>query len=251
MEIHAHMKMGDEKKRPMVRWDFDSHRGKNADLKAKLEDIFHALLGMADKRDIDEIKDAVKIFQTAGGAAIQVTPPARPEDRYMDQHEADFKAALKEHKPHFHGTIAVARTFEEMLARDEDHLLLAPRGVEVHLEAAIANTVFELLSDMHGMNSERRILEVLRMARVRNELFYASEDALTKGFPHFPVLGDALKQVCAAVPGPVSKELPGLDDVLKGLHSATLEGLPYGWEVTLSFEHVNPAPVLERCKMDS
>jgi len=251
MGAHSHMKVGGEGKWPKIVLTFAAKPGKGKALKEKLDEIFEAVLKMAPKREVKEIKESVTISADGDVATFKVVAPKGHE---QEEENADMKAAFKQHKPEFHGDIRIGRTFKEMMGREGtgNFFLVAPRGIQVSLDAVFANTIFDAIAEMKGLGEQvGTMLKVLRMAKARDELYYSSDKEVTAVAPPHQTLKDFVHMACSSVPGPISSALEGLGDVLEGVQKAVLEGLPYDWEVVTDFENVDPSPFLERCVIKS
>jgi len=252
MGIHVHMKVGEEESPPFViAVNFAAKSGQGAKLKKKLEDIFEAALTAAPEEERGDIRKAVQFSAAGDDVALQVTPP---DEGDVKQEEEDLKAAFKLHKPEFHGHIGLGSSFEDMYAGKDESLVAAPKGVEVRLEAGVANSLFEALADMDCPETQTMAgyLKLLRLVKSRDEVYYGSEEELASAFGRrLPTLNNALQQMCAGVPGEVSASLKGLDQELAGLKSAAVRGLPYDWELDFDMQSMNPVPFLQHCVTNS
>mmetsp|Transcript_164509 Transcript_164509/g.399927 ORF Transcript_164509/g.399927 Transcript_164509/m.399927 type:complete len:361 (-) Transcript_164509:56-1138(-) len=247
MSITSSMQVGGEGKWPKVLATLAAQDGQAAELKSKAEEVFEALLTLAPESEVDEIKRVVTISAGQGDTVeVQVT---LPPDAWDKAENKELKAAFKQHKPRFHAAIDLGRSFEGMHAVHDKSAALAFRGFQVSLGATFANSIFELLANVPGFTAGKAgALQALKMARVRNEIFYSSEEELLQVLPPFPPLKDVIDQGCAQLPGQVSAALKGIDKLMAGVSKVVLEGLPYDWEVVTDFKNFNPGHILgEHC----
>lgn len=249
MTVNSSMQVGDEAKWPKVLLTFAAQSGKGADLEKKTKEIIDAILeSVVPEDERDQINETITVSQTGDSVLVQVVAPS---DHQMEQEDADMKAAFKKHKPQFHASLGFGRSFEEMHAVHDKSAALALRGIAAKLDAVFASTIFEMLSPFLPPQ-QVGALKALRMAKVKNEIYYSSEEELLGVLPPAPPLKEEVDRLCSMIPGPVASSLQNLDELMAGVSKLVLEGLPYGWEVVTAFKHYNPGHILgEHCAVVS
>merc|ERR1712217_846843 len=88
-------------------------------------------------------------------------------------------------------------------------------------------------------------LGLVRSSKLRNEIYY-DDDHLAHGLP-LPPVARILPGVCHKLSPKMAKDLKGLQNELKEVQQAVIEGLPYGWEMTVDMTGINPGPLAEFC----
>lgn len=215
---------------------------KGADLKKKASELFGDLLEQAPEKERDEIKEAFQFEESGDDLVITVTPP---HDAVMTDEDVKLKKAFKERKPKISADLLFGRTFEDMAKFGADNIAAAPRGIEVKLSSVFATATFDLASKVPNAQLAR-IVTLLKLAKVRSELYYSSVEELSDIVPG-PKFEHLKMQLCAMMPGPISGAINGLSKVATGVKSAVLEGLPYDQGVTIDFTNFNPFPLLSGC----
>lgn len=251
MTIKSSMKIGGEGKWPKLLVTLAAQDGQATELKSKVEEIFEALLKSAPESEVEEIKRVVTISAGQGDTVqVQLT---LPPGAFGKTEKEELKAAFKQHKPEFQAVVDLGRSFEGMHAVEDKSAALAIRGFQASLEATFANSVFELLANVPGFTAGKAgALKALKMAKVREEIFYSSEEELLQVLPPFPPLKDVINMGCAQLPGQVSAALKDIDKMMAGVSKVVLEGLPYDWEVVTDFKNFNPGHILgEHCAITS
>lgn len=251
MGAHAVMKGGGQGKTPKVEVTFLANPGKGKDLKEKLSKIIDLVLEMTvPKRERADIKNMIKLSVGKDTVTLEF---AEAKGKIANMQKANMTAAFDEHKPEFHADVRLGRTFTEMMGRESSagFALVAPRGIQVTLDAVFASTLFNCVSAMGpGGEEVGSMMQVVRLLKLKNDLYYTSEEEVTAAAPPHMTFKDAMDQACQSVPPRLKDLTKDLGDVLGGLGKAVLEGMSDGWQVVVDFDGVNPSPVFERCATD-
>jgi len=251
MGMKAKLKIGGDGKSPKVLVRFGAKSGKVADLKTKLNTLFEDGLKSAPPKKVAEIKKAVTMEEDGDSVIVTVVPPKK---EFKGENEK-LKAALKTHKPEFSADFAVARTIEDILEHKSDNVGVAVHGIEAKVGAVFMESIIDVLSQMPLPPPAKATLGLVRSSKLRNEIYYDDdrlpgvplpkvEEILGKGADHGP---GADHGVCSKISPKMAEDLTGLQDELKEVQQAVLEGLPYGWEMTVDMTGVNPGPLAEFC----
>merc|ERR1711920_163867 len=242
MGMKAKLKIGGDGKWPKILLAFGAKSGKVADLKTKLNALFEDSLKSAPPSKVAEIKKAVTIKEDGDSVIVSVNPPKKE----FNHEDEELKAALKTHKPEFTADFAVARTIEDILKHKSDNVGMAVRGIEAKLGAVFADSIIDALSHMPGLPPPAQAtLGLVRSSKLRNEIYY-DDDHLAHGLP-LPPVARILPGVCHKLSPKMAKDLKGLQNELKEVQQAVIEGLPYGWEMTVDMTGINPGPLAEFC----
>lgn len=195
------------------------------------------------------IKKAVTIKSGSGNeVVVTVVPPKNGGSKREDQ---ELKAALKKHKPEFSANLTVARTFEELANRLQtcekfEKIVLAVRGLEAKLGSLFSESIIKAMEDLPRIPPQvKTMFGLIRSSKMRNDIYY--DDDEIKHTPILPLYYFVVNYICLKFPRAVGEAAAGLGDVLDGVTSVTLEGLPYDWEMVFDLENVNPGPILEWC----
>lgn len=250
MSVKAHMKLGEKKEQPMLDLVLAAQNGKGGDLKKRFEGILEDITSHMHESKADKIKKATKISADGDAVTLSLEVPKKA----MKKEKEEMAQAFKEHKPEFHASATFGRTLKEMHEKEKLNVMVAPRGIEISVEAFFASPIFELLRNVHAPPKEisewRKPMEALQSSSFRNEVYYKSEEAWGAAFPELPSMEQAVEGACGGLPPGIAKRLVGIDKELAGLTSMSFTGLAYSWELVVDFKDVDPSHMLaEHCAL--
>jgi len=224
---------------------FLAQEGKGALLLKKLQDTWDGVVAvqaaMAPPAQAEMMKQMVEI--QAGGTdevVLTVKLPKEPAEE-----EAELKEALKAHQPRFSANVSFGHTLGEMYADGDSTIVAQVNGFHAVLSTAFANTLFSLMCPPHEGAACQLLAGISRYSSSQ-KIFYTSKDAVdTQMFPSFQgAVTDTGFKLRQNIPPAVLEPLKGIGSLSQGIKSIVAEGLPYDWQVKLTFRHFHPYLVL-------
>jgi len=247
MGIKAVLKQGGEGKWPIIKETWIAKEGKATQLKEKLEGVIAAMVAMEaehNKKSAEEMKKAItaEVNEKKDAVVVTVVPPKE----IVKKEDARLKDALKKHKPEFTAEAKLGASIADFVEDKKSNAILSMRGIEAKIGAVFADSLIEAVSKMPGLPPPARALVGLfRSTKLRNELYY-DEDKLVQ--THMvPPTKHVLPKLCSGLPPNVAKASKGLADLTDGISEVLFEGLPYDWELKVSFKDFDPSPIIAYC----